>query len=66
MVIVDQSRRVRRGHGWVDAPRPAASCACTADQLCLFHYSELDPGRQAQARRQAGIREPYSSRRQYA
>ena len=32
---------------------------CTPDQLCLFHYDALDPGRQAAARRQAGIHELY-------
>jgi hypothetical protein len=24
-------------------------CQCTPDQLCLFHYHALDPGRQAAA-----------------
>jgi len=40
-----------------------ASCACTPDQPCLFHYDALDPGRQAAARRQAGVREIYVDRR---
>jgi hypothetical protein len=34
-------------------------CQCTPDQLCLFHYDQLDPGRQAAARRQAGVHELY-------
>lgn len=34
-------------------------CTCTPDQLCLFHYDGLDPGRRAAARRQAGVRELY-------
>lgn len=34
-------------------------CTCTPDQLCLFHYDQLDPGRQAAARRQTGVHEPY-------
>jgi len=40
-----------------------ALCACTADQLCLFHYAELDPGRQPRARKRAGVHEPYLDRR---
>jgi hypothetical protein len=37
-----------------------AVCACSPNgQLCLFHYSELNPGRQAAARRQAGVHEQY-------
>jgi hypothetical protein len=36
-----------------------ASCACTPDRLCLWHYSQLDPGRQARDRRQADVHEQY-------
>jgi hypothetical protein len=38
-------------------------CRCTPDQPCLFHYDQLDPGRQAAARRQAGVHEIYVDRR---
>jgi hypothetical protein len=38
-------------------------CACTPDQLCLFHYDQLDPGRQTTARRQAGVHDLYVDRR---
>jgi hypothetical protein len=34
-------------------------CACDGTRLCLGHYGLLDPGRQAAARRQAGVHEPY-------
>jgi hypothetical protein len=35
------------------------SCACTPDTPCLFHYDQLDPCRQAGARRRAGVHGPY-------
>jgi hypothetical protein len=34
-------------------------CACTPERLCLFHYDQLDPGRQTAARRRAGVHEAY-------
>jgi hypothetical protein len=42
-----------------DRVQAVGSCACTSDRLCLFHYDQLHPGRQAAARRQAGVHEPY-------
>jgi hypothetical protein len=39
------------------------SCACTPDRLCLVHYGQLDPGRRARARRQAGVHDPDHDRR---
>ena len=40
--------------------RVASDCVCTPDgQLCLAYYDALDPGRQAAARRRAGVHEPY-------
>jgi hypothetical protein len=33
--------------------------ACTPDRMCLFHYGQLDPGRQTRERHQAGVHEPY-------
>jgi hypothetical protein len=47
----------RRPRGRVQAPD---RCACTPDgRMCLAHYDTLDPGRQAGARRRAGVHEPY-------
>lgn len=36
-----------------------APCRCTPEQMCLFHYDQLDPGHQATARRRVGVRELY-------
>jgi hypothetical protein len=36
-----------------------AGCACTQAAMCLFHYDQLDPGRQTRERRQAGVSEQY-------
>lgn len=54
--MADPARRFRRR---VVREVEGTPCRCTADQLCLFHYDQLDPGRQAAARRQAGVHEPY-------
>jgi hypothetical protein len=32
--------------------------------MCLFHYHQLDGGRRAHQRRQAGVHEPYIDRRE--
>jgi hypothetical protein len=39
----------------------ATECAC-GEAMCLYHYSQLDPGRQARERRRAGVHEPYVGR----
>jgi hypothetical protein len=56
MTATDSTRRLRdRTARDVEV----TACACAPDQPCLFHYDQLDPGRQAAARRRAGIHEPY-------
>jgi hypothetical protein len=41
------------------ADQQGRPCACDGNRLCLGHYGLLDSGRQAAARRQAGVHEPY-------
>lgn len=53
----DQTRIRRRRLGRVVE---GATCVCDRDgRTCLWHYDELDPGRQAAARRRAGVHELY-------
>jgi hypothetical protein len=56
--------RVLTERGWQElADQRGHPCACDGDReagrLCLGHYGLLDPGRQARARRQAGVSEMY-------
>jgi hypothetical protein len=63
MTMTDPISRPRRRVG---REVEVTECACAPDgQLCLFHYAGLNPGRQAAARRQAGIRELYVEARRY-
>jgi hypothetical protein len=58
--MADPARRLRRR---VFREVEGTPCACTPDRLCLFHYGQLDPGRQILVRRQAGIHKRDADRR---
>jgi hypothetical protein len=58
----DQTQTRRRRLGRVVE---GATCACDRDRMCLWHYDELDPGRQTRERARTDVREPYIGGRRH-